>query len=222
LPAGRDVASVSPAFQNAKEQAMASGDDQNTPSEKPGYRSARRIIETQRAAERVARQLRNTIPAWMKDPDIWAKAREDIEKEEEERTKAKAGQSPDLASPASAAPPPTPPSAESVEPTPAAAAPAQSTPVEPEPKPELANSELLPIETELSPSAEWCCDRARELKDAGKLGAVKKRIELARLLVKDLAKAVMDDETDILREFDSEKYVSQNLEAWGIWPIGRI
>ena len=47
----------------------------------------------------------------------------------------------------------------------------------------------------------------------------KKKIELGRRLQKELSDAVDEDST--LRELDA-KYIAQNLERWGVWPLDRI
>jgi hypothetical protein len=179
---------------------MASGDDKTTPSGKPGYRSARNLIETQRAAERVATRLRDTLPDWLKDPDIWAEARADVEKEEEERAKARAGQPRPNPHPT-----PEPPSA------PAPAPPDAKTPT---PEPVSSSTELS--EPKLSPSAQWCRDRVVALKAAKEIRAGIRISDLARRLKDELLVAADEDNTLAPLKWQS---IKNGLPEWGVWPL---
>jgi hypothetical protein len=75
--------------------------------------------------------------------------------------------------------------------------------------------------SKLSPSAQWCCNRVRELKTAGQISKDIAITTLARRLEKELKVAVDADDTDSLRDL-KYRSIRNELQNWGVWPLDRI
>lgn len=214
---------------------MANGTDDNTPSRKPGYRFVRNIIETGRIAQR----LRDEMPDWLKDDNLWAQARWDVYAEEEARAKTSSKVEP---------PPPT----EQPQLSPLAVTQAAHALLGDGSVLSGLGGDLVANEAAdtaalagqvsgitgtlvvgqaaqtaaasvtvrgISPSARWCRDRVRELKAANKISDDITITVLAKRLKDELTEASDTDET--LKPL-TWRYIRNELQNWSAWPLDRI
>ena len=189
---------------------MATGDDKPIPSPSSVEASMREVLRT-------LRRMSTDPPPWLKPLQEFQAKLSRLRAELDDEAKAKPsqeGSTPQLTEqPQSRATPP--------DPQPPFAPPVPEVPtapfaeVAPEPVPAAAP------EPKLSPSAQWCCARVRELKATNQISEDTKITALAHRLEDELAEASKADDTDTLDPL-TWRYIRNELQAWGVWPFDRI